>query len=171
MNIVEGNAVRNSPLPAAEEGKFLTFRLAGEEYGIGILKVREIVGMTPVTRVPNLPPHIKGVINLRGRVIPVLDLRLRFRMDASEYDERTCIVVVELDVGNGVFPTGLIVDSVSEVLNIKKRNIERPPSFGASFDTSFILGMANMDEGVKILLDIDNVLNPEEKAPISEIAS
>ena len=149
-----------SPEPAftGREGKYLTFSLAGEEYGIGILKVREIIGMMPVTPVPQTPDFVKGVINLRGKVIPVIDLRLRFGLDATAYTERTCIIVVEIHGETGSLPMGIVVDAVSEVLNIRAADIENTPSFGVKLNTDFILGMAKTDGGVKILLDIDRVL-------------
>ena len=144
------------------EGKYLTFSLADEEYGIGILKIKEIIGMMPVTTVPQTPKFVKGVINLRGKVIPVIDLRLRFGMESIDYTERTCIIVVEIDGTVGTVQIGIVVDSVSEVLNIKGEDIEDTPTFGTKLDTNYILGMAKMEGGVKILLDIDRVLNSEE---------
>ena len=144
------------------EGKYLTFTLADEEYGIGILKIKEIIGMMPVTSVPQTPDFVKGVINLRGKVIPVMDLRLRFGMDAIDYTDRTCIIVVEIAGETGSVMIGIVVDTVSEVLNIKTEEIEDSPAFGTKLDTDYILGMAKMDGGVKILLDIDRVLRSEE---------
>jgi purine-binding chemotaxis protein CheW len=143
---------------AVREGKYLTFSLAGEEYGIGILKVREIIGMMTVTPVPQTPEFVKGVINLRGKVIPVIDLRLRFGLEAAAYTERTCIIVVEIDGDSGSVPMGIVVDAVSEVLNIRGADIEDTPTFGVKLNTDFILGMAKTGGGVKILLDIDKVL-------------
>jgi purine-binding chemotaxis protein CheW len=140
-------------------GKYLTFSLADEEYGIGILKIKEIIGMMPVTTVPQAPEFFKGVINLRGKVIPVIDLRLKFGMPPIEYSERTCIVVVETEGPSGSILMGSVVDSVSEVLNIKEEDVEDPPTFGTRLNTDAILGMAKMEEGVKILLDIDHVLD------------
>ncbi len=145
-----------------KEGKYLTFTLAEEEYGIGILKIKEIIGMMPITSVPRTPEFVKGVINLRGKVIPVIDLRLRFGMEELEYNERTCIIVVEIEGQAGIISIGIVVDAVSEVLNIKNEDIEDTPAFGARLDTQYILGMAKMEGGVKILLDIDQVLNTEE---------
>lgn len=144
------------------EGKYLTFTLAGEEYGIGILKVREIIGMMVITAVPRTPDYVKGVINLRGKVIPVIDLRLKFGLEAMEYTERTCIIVVEIAGAGRKIPMGIVVDSVSEVLNIKAGDIEDTPNFGSRLDTDYILGMAKAGGGVKILLDIDKVLNSED---------
>lgn len=155
---------------ADKEGKYLSFTLATEEYGIGILKIKEIIGMMPITSVPQMPEYIKGVVNLRGKVIPVIDLRTRFSMETAEYTERTCIIVVEIEGKVSTVLVGIVVDSVSEVLNIRAENIEEPPSFGASIDTGYILGMAKMDGGVKILLDIDRVLAAEEIARIENVS-
>jgi purine-binding chemotaxis protein CheW len=155
---------------ADREGKYLTFSLAGEEYGIGILKIREIIGMLPITSVPETPAFVKGVINLRGKVIPVVDLRLRFGMPNMDYTERTCIIVVEMASPGGTLHIGTVVDAVSEVLNIKAEDIEGPPSFGAKFKTDYILGMAKMGKGVKLLLDIDRVLGTDEFEQIKQAA-
>jgi purine-binding chemotaxis protein CheW len=155
---------------ADREGKYLTFSLAGEEYGIGILKIREIIGMMPVTSVPETPAYVKGVINLRGKVIPVIDLRLRFGMTEIDYTERTCIIVVEIRSKDGVLPVGTVVDAVSEVLNIKGDDIEDTPSFGTRLSTDYILGMAKMGKGVKLLLDIDRVLSDDDMAELRAAA-
>ena len=144
------------------EGKYLTFSISGEEYGIGILKIKEIIGMMPITTVPQTPEFVKGVINLRGKVIPVIDLRLKFGMEEIDYTERTCIIVVELKSRAANILIGIVVDSVSEVLNIKADDIEDTPTFGTRLNTDYILGMAKMEGGVKILLDIDRVLNAGE---------
>ena len=153
-----------------KEGKYLTFTLAEEEYGIGILKIKEIIGMLPITSVPQTPEFVKGVINLRGKVIPVMDLRLRFGMPCIEYSERTCIIVVEIDGQAGTILVGIVVDAVSEVLNIKGDDIEKTPTFGTKVNTDYILGMAKMEGGVKILLDIDQVLSSDELSLLSEAA-
>jgi purine-binding chemotaxis protein CheW len=155
---------------ADREGKYLTFTLASEEYGIGILKIREIIGMMPITSVPQTPDFVKGVINLRGKVIPVMDLRLRFGMEAIDYSERTCIIVVEIEGGGGTVQIGIVVDSVSEVLNIKGEEIEDTPTFGTKLNIDYILGMSKMEGGVKILLDIDKVLSAEEIAALDKAA-
>jgi purine-binding chemotaxis protein CheW len=151
-------------------GKYLTFSLAGEEYGIGILKIKEIIGMMPVTTVPQTPDFVKGVINLRGKVIPVVELRLRFGMDTVDYTKRTCIIVVEIAGASGTKRIGIVVDSVSEVLNIKGEEIEAPPTFGARLNTNYILGMAKMEGGVKILLDINRVLREDEIVDLEKAA-
>jgi purine-binding chemotaxis protein CheW len=155
---------------AEKEGKYLTFTLADEEYGIGILKIKEIIGMMPITSVPQTPEFVKGVINLRGKVIPVVDLRRKFGIDEIDYTERTCIIVVEIQGEAGTLMMGIVVDSVSEVLNIKGEDIEATPTFGARLNTDYILGMAKMEGGVKILLDIDRVLNSEEIAVMENAA-
>jgi purine-binding chemotaxis protein CheW len=147
---------------AEREGKFLTFSLDHEEYGIGILKVKEIIGMMRITPVQQTPEYVKGVINLRGKVIPVIDLRTRFGMSSSEYTDRTCIVVVEIDAATGRLHIGIVVDSVSEVLNIKGSDIEETPEFGTALKTDYILGMTKTAGSVKILLDIDRVLSADE---------
>jgi purine-binding chemotaxis protein CheW len=147
---------------ADKVGKYLTFTLDEEEYGIGILKIKEIIGMMPITPVPQTPEHVKGVINLRGKVIPVVDLRLKFGMETIDYTERTCIIVVEIEGEAGTVMIGTVVDSVSEVLNIKAEEMEETPTFGTNVNTDYILGMAKMEGGVKILLDIDKVLSSQE---------
>ena len=152
------------------EGKYLTFSMADEEYGIGILKIKEIIGMMPITSVPQTPDFVKGVINLRGKVIPVVDLRLRFGMEAIDYTERTCIIVVEIEVHSGTVMIGIVVDSVSEVLNVKGEDIEDTPTFGTKLNTDFILGMAKIGGGVKILLDIDQVLSSAEISLLQKAA-
>lgn len=162
----------DSPLEAItdKEGKYLTFTLAGEEYGIGILKIKEIIGMMPITTVPQTPEFFKGVINLRGMVIPVMDLRLKFGLKAMEYNERTCIVVVEMEGCSEKVQIGIVVDAVSEVLNIVEKDIEETPAFGTRQKTDYILGMAKMEGGVKILLDIDSVLSSQEIAILESAA-
>lgn len=161
MSSLENNA-NDTPPKVIREGKYLTFSLTGEEYGIGILKVREIIGMLAITPVPQTPSFVKGVINLRGQVIPVVDLRLKFGLEELAYTERTSIIVVEVKGQSGNIPMGIVVDSVSEVVNIKDRDIEDTPTFGTSVDTDYILGMAKTEGGVKILLDIDRVLSARE---------
>ncbi|MCX5846827.1 MAG: chemotaxis protein CheW [Deltaproteobacteria bacterium] len=144
------------------EGKYLTFGLGSEEYGLEILKVKEIIGIMNITSVPQTPKYVKGVINLRGKVIPVIDLRLKFGMDVIDYDDRTCIIVVDIAGSTGKkIVMGIVVDSVSEVLNIKGEEIADTPTFGVRLDTDYILGMAKVKGGVKILLDINKVLTTD----------
>jgi len=142
----------------AQAGKYLTFALGEEEYGLEILKVREIFGYMEITNVPQMPSYVKGVINLRGKVIPVINLRTKFSIDEIEISEETCIIVVD-SVTDGVHvETGVIVDRVSEVLDITSENIEPSPQFGAEVETNFILGIGKVGDAVKLLLDIDTVL-------------
>jgi purine-binding chemotaxis protein CheW len=163
MQVLGAAAAGPGELSAADrEGKYLTFTLAGEDYGIGIRKVKEIIGMMTITRIPQAPSCVKGVINLRGKVIPVVDLRLRFSLEEAQYEEKTCIIVVEVTGGNSKRAIGIIVDSVSEVLNIRGGEIEDTPDFGSGLDTRLILGLAKLGSGVKILLDIDRVLSSLE---------
>lgn len=168
----EASSLTDYPLPVdgLREGKYLTFMLAGEEYGIGIRKVREIIGMMTITQVPQTPLYVKGVINLRGKVIPIVDLRLKFGMGVKEYTERTCIIVVEIRGEGKTVPMGLIVDSVSEVINIRGADIDDTPAFGSSLDMDYILGMAKMAGGVKILLDIDRVFREAEFANFGSLS-
>ncbi|MBW8042079.1 MAG: chemotaxis protein CheW [Planctomycetes bacterium] len=140
-------------------GKYLTFALANEEYGLEILKVREIFGYMDITAVPQTPGYVKGVINLRGQVIPVIDLRAKFGMETTEVTEETCIIVVEITQDDQKFSTGIVVDHVQEVLDIAGEDIEESPQFDSSVNTDFILGMGKIGDTVKILLDIDKVLN------------
>ena len=153
----------NNPETNSLEGKYLTFILNNEEYGLEILKVREIIGVMDITPVPQTPPFIKGIINLRGKVIPVVDLRLKFVMPEIEYTKETCIIVV--DISNRLM--GIIVDTVSEVLDIAAKDIEPTPSLGSDIKTDFILGMGKIKGKVKILLDIDRVLTLDELALIA----
>ena len=140
----------------ARVGKYLTLRLAGEEFGIRVMQVREIMGLQEITPVPQTPGHVKGVINLRGKVIPVICLRSKFGLPAGEYTERTSIVVVQ--VHGGTMLAGIIVDGVSEVLNVAAADIEDAPDFGTGADTSYLLGMAKIKGSIKILLDIEEVM-------------
>lgn len=144
------------------DGKYLTFSLAGEEYGIGILKIKEIIGMMAITAVPQTPNYMKGVINLRGKIIPIVDLRLKFGMEEIAHSDKTCIIVGEVKSKKDLMLVGIIVDSVSEVLNIKSDQVEESPDFGFNFDKPYILGMAKINGKVKILLDIDKLLGGEE---------
>jgi purine-binding chemotaxis protein CheW len=157
------SAVNESSAGAGKGGKYLTFALGREEYGLEILKVREIIGFMEITAVPRTPGYVKGVINLRGQVISVVDLRAKFAMASAEKTEETCIIVVEISGQDGrKLSTGIVVDRVSEVLNIAGENIEPAPEFGSAVDTQFILGMGKIGQSVKILLDIDRVLSAGE---------
>lgn len=143
-------------------GKYLTFQLGNEEFGIRVLKVREIMGILEITAVPQTPAHIKGVINLRGKVVPVIDLRLKFGLAGAEYTQRTCIIVTQVQGESGLTLMGVIVDGVSEVLNLAASDIEDTPDFGEEITGQYLLGMAKVKGKVKILLDIDRVLSEQD---------
>lgn len=143
-------------------GKYLTFLIGKEEFGVAVLKVREILGMQDITAVPQTPSYLKGVINLRGKVIPVMDLRLKFGLPNLEYTQRTCIIVVQVKRGCTPLLMGIIVDEVSEVSTMAPGDIEDTPDFGASVTTAYILGIAKIKGKVKILLDINEVLTSQE---------
>jgi purine-binding chemotaxis protein CheW len=143
-------------------GKYLTFMIGKEEFGVGVLKVREIMGIQDITAMPRTPPWMKGVIDLRGRVIPIIDLRLKFGLPGIDYTERTCIVVVLVGSGSACLPMGIVVDEVSEVITMAPGDIEDTPDFGSNATTSWILGIARIKGGVKILLDIDEALTKQE---------
>jgi len=152
-------------------GKYLTFRLADEEYGLEILKVQEIIQMQTITRVPRTPAYVRGVINLRGKVIPVVDLRLKFGLNSIEDTDRTCIIVVQIRQADVVVIMGIIIDEVREVLDISGDNIEDAPDFGAQIDTEFIMGMGKIGQSVKILLDIDKVLSAAELKSVARMGA
>jgi purine-binding chemotaxis protein CheW len=139
-------------------GKYLTFALAGEEYGLSVLKVREIIKIMDITPVPQVPSHIRGVINLRGKVISVVDLRLKFGFPSRDYDDRTCIVVVDTMAESGPVMTGVVVDSVAEVLNIAADELEETPDFGGRVQVDAIKAVAKVKGKVKMLVDIDRAL-------------
>lgn len=161
---------RATPAQAdARAGKYLTFQLANEEFGICVLKVREIMGLQEITAVPQTPAHIKGVINLRGKVVPVIDLRLKFGVSTAEYTQRTCIIVTQVQGEAGLVMMGIIVDGVSEVLNLAASEIEDTPDFGEEVAGQYILGMAKVKGKVKILLDIDRVLSTQDVHSLSSI--
>lgn len=143
-------------------GKYLVFTLGKEEFGLQVLKIREIMGVQEITTVPQTEHYVKGVINLRGRVIPVIDLRLKFGMDDAEYTARTCVIVTEMLVGTHMRQMGLVVDGVSEVMAITAEEIENTPEFGDYSGHTHILGMAKIKGKVKILLDIDRVFGNSE---------
>jgi len=150
-------------------GKYLTFSLGTEEYGIVITKVREIIGILEITAVPHTPDFIKGVINLRGRVIPIVELRMRFGMESKAYDDRTCIIVVDVPGPNGTVQVGMLVDSVSEVMNIAPQDIEPPPDFGVTTDAENIIGMGKIKGKLKILLDVDRVIGRTLASALSSL--
>jgi purine-binding chemotaxis protein CheW len=161
LNITEQKQTEIALMKAEERtGKYLTFSLAGQEYGLSILKVKEIIEVLPITPVPQAPPFVKGVINLRGKVIPIVDLRLKLGMEKAEQTERSCIIVTEIGTSqNAKVHTGVIVDGVSEVVYITGNDIDDAPSVITGLDSGFILGMAKFGNTVKIILDIDRVLD------------
>jgi len=160
--VVTDGAILEQSVGEKLAGKYLTFKLAQEEYGLEILKVQEIIQMQAVTRVPRTPDYVRGVINLRGKVIPVVDLRKKFFLDTCTDTEKTCIIVVQLSSNDSVVVMGIIIDEVKEVLDIKASDIEDTPSFGSNINTDFILGMGKVNGSVKILLDIDKILSTQE---------
>ena len=152
---------RSSATGAVNGGKYLTFMLGREEYGLPVLKVREIIKVMDITHVPQVPAHVLGVINLRGRVIPVIDLRRKFGFPDQEHTERTCIIVAEVDLSQARVMMGVVVDAVSEVVNVAAAEIEHPPDFGGQNPTDYIQGLAKVKGSVKILLDLDRVLGSD----------
>jgi purine-binding chemotaxis protein CheW len=168
----------NAPAPtlarhlasAGEAHQYLTFQLAGEMYAVGILNVKEIIEYGKLTGIPMLPAFIRGVINLRGAVVPVVDLAARFGQAPSDIGKRTCIVIVEVCQGEGRHDLGIMVDAVSEVLEIPDADIEPPPSFGAKIRADFIAGMGKVAGRFVILLDIQRVLSADEMAVLGEVA-
>jgi len=158
-----------APTTDERAGKYLTFMIGKEEFGVGVLKVREIMGIQDITAVPQTPPYLKGVINLRGKVIPVIDLRLKFGLPSMDYTQRTCIIVVQVKSGSTLLMMGIVVDEVCEVITMGSGEIEDTPDFGASVATNYILGMAKIKGKVKILLDINEVLTSQELSGLESI--
>ncbi len=148
-----------------QRGKYLTFAIGNETYGIEIRYVTEIIGIQPITEVPEVPEYVKGIINLRGKIIPVIDVRLKFRKDAIPYDDRTCIIVIALDT----IIVGLIVDNVAEVLSIEDDHIVPPPDARTGFQNRYIKGIGNVDNNVKLLLDCELLLTDDEVEKIEAI--
>ncbi len=148
-----------------QKGKFLTFILGNEAYGIGIELVTEIIGILPITQIPELPEYIRGVINLRGKIISVMDVRLRFKKPFRDYNERTCIIVVDI-LDNSV---GLIVDSVAEVINIAEEDIVPPPSANTGFSNKYIKGIGKVGNDVKLLLDCEKIITKDELDSLEKI--
>lgn len=158
-NIVGNDSVRSA---TARAGKYLTFHLADEVYGIEILKVREIIGLMRITRIPGSATHIRGVINLRGKVIPVIDLRRRFGMPLAEATQHTCVLVVDIATPTGTMACGVVADAVSEVLDVMPQDLERAPSLCCGQDSAYVSGIAKSGKKVTILLDIDHLLTGED---------
>jgi purine-binding chemotaxis protein CheW len=154
----EASAAKADP----RAGKYLVFHLGAEEFGIQVQKVREIMGVQDITQVPQTPSYVKGVINLRGKVIPVVDLRLKFTMPAREYTQRTCIIVVQVSGPQSTMVMGIVVDGVAEVLQIAAGDVEDTPSFGKEVEVPYVMGLAKIKSKVKILLDIDHVMTARD---------
>jgi len=162
------NSEKGSAQALGKSEKYLTFNLAGEQYGVEILKVKEIIGLLEITRVPRIPDFVRGVMNLRGKVIPIIDLRKKFDMESTEDTEQTCIIVVDIMQENVSLQMGIVVDSVSEVLDINEDSVEETPTFGTEVSTVFIKGIAKTKGGVKILLNIEEVLTTNELQSLAE---
>lgn len=150
--------------------QYLSFSLANEEYGVDILRVQEIKGWTPVTQIPNAPPFLKGVLNLRGTIVPIVDLRMRFNLEAVEYTPTTVVIVLSLVTDGRERTFGVVVDAVSDVLNISPADIRPKPDFGTVVDADFISGLATVDEHMVMLLDIDRLLRVDEITAIADMA-
>lgn len=153
----------------AASNQFLTFSLANEEYGVDILRVQEIKGWTPVTHIPNAPAYLKGVLNLRGTIVPIVDLRMRFNLEAVEYTPTTVVIVLSLITGGRERTFGIVVDAVSDVLNIAAADIRPKPDFGTVVDADFISGLATVGKHMVMLLDIDRLLRVDELEAISSV--
>ena len=165
---VAENRAAAAPSSDHRSGKYLAFHLGNEEFGIQVMRVREIMGVQDITAVPHTPHHTKGVINLRGKVIPVIDLRLKFGLEEVPYTQRTCIIVVQVKADQaGSMLMGIVVDGVSEVLNLTGSDVEDTPDFGNGVETRGLLGMAKIKGKVKILLDIDHVLTTHDLSSLT----
>lgn len=162
--------------PESQSGKggtieqYLTFTLADEHYGVDILRVQEIKGWTPVTRIPSAPDYLRGVLNLRGTIVPIVDLRLRFGLTDVEYAPTTVVIVLCVHTANGETRLGIVVDGVSDVLNIAREEVKPAPDFGTLVQTEYIHGLADTDEGMVMLLDIDRLLSLRELQAIDTLA-
>lgn len=159
-----GEEIRDNPIVDEMENRFLSFSLEGEVYAIEILYVTEIVGIQPITVVPKIPEYVKGIINLRGKVVPVIDLRLKFKKDPMEYNDRTCIVIVEIDDTS----VGFIVDSVREVLTIDEEAISAPPDYKSGAQNKYLRGVGILGEDVVLILDIVKLISEEQNEFINE---
>ena len=168
------NALVSTGKPAqgsADRTQYLTFMLGGEVFAIGILAIKEIIEYSGLTAVPMMPDFIRGVINLRGAVVPVMDLMARFRKQAGAVTKRTCIVIVEMDCGDEQQVIGVIVDAVNAVVDIARSEIEPAPSFGARIQSEFIEGMGKIDGGFIILLNVNRVLSGEQMEAVSQVGA
>lgn len=155
-------------LPSSVAGKYLTFAVSKERYGLEILKVQEIIKITSITSVPRCPSFIKGVINLRGKIIPVLDLRSKFNIESIPYDDKTCIIVINIDSNSQKTAIGIIVDTVLEVIDFNSTDIQPAPDYGRHLASEFIVGMGNKDNKLNILVDIEKIVTNQEVATLAE---
>lgn len=172
MNETAAEIISDEQLPSekTETKEFLTFMLAGEEYGVDILRVQEIKGWDVVTNIPNTPDYIRGVINLRGTIVPIIDMRLRFNLEKREYGPTTVVIVLKVKHTGGTDRTmGVVVDGVSDVYNVPMSDIKASPDFGTAVDTEFVRGLATVGEKMVIVLDIDHMLNSEELAALDSV--
>ncbi len=169
MNMIQG--LESDSLAENSEGnQYLTFLLAGEEYGVDILRVQEIKGWDNVTMIPNTPDYIKGVINLRGTIVPIVDLRVRFSLETIAYGITTVVIVLRVNSDNGSRIMGIVVDAVSEVYNISDDALKQAPDFGQAISTDFVMGLGTVDDKMIIVLDIDHLLNSSVLKAISDQA-
>jgi purine-binding chemotaxis protein CheW len=155
----------------ADGNQFLTFLLEGEEYGVDILRVQEIKGWNSVTPIPNTPDYIRGVINLRGTIVPIIDLRRRFSLPPVEYGPMTVVIVLKVLCGEESRVMGVVVDAVSDVYNVSEESLKPAPDFGAVIDVDFVRGLATVNDAMVIVLDIDKLLNSGELAVVQRIAA
>jgi len=165
-------SIETSGIPVKKQihGKFLTFLISKERYGIDILMVQEIIGVTHITTVPRCYDFMKGVINLRGKIIPVVDLRLKFGIDAIPYGERTCIIVVHLKRDGQTVPVGIIVDTVLEVIHFNDSEVEPAPNYGQQLETGFVIGMGKRESTLNILIDIERVISSADAVKLVEVS-
>ncbi len=154
----------------ADTDQFLTFMLAGEEYGVDILRVQEIKGWDAVTSIPNTPTYIRGVINLRGTIVPIIDMRIRFGLEELEYGPLTVVIVLKVETESNSRTMGIVVDGVSDVYNVPEEQIKPSPDFGDAVDTEFVKGLATVEEKMVIILDIDSMLNASELTEVDSVA-
>jgi len=159
------------PESEKEFKELLTFFLAGEEYGVDILRVQEIKGWDSVTNIPNTPEYIRGVINIRGSIVPIIDMRLRFTLEKKEYDATTVVIILNVvSKGNADRVMGVVVDAVSDVYNVPVNDVKASPDFGTAVDTEFVTGLATIDGKMIIVLNIDHMLNAAELAVVDQMS-
>ncbi len=164
------NTTRDDDVSSAPTGQYLSFTLGDEDYGIDILKVMEIRGWEEPRPLPETPDYVRGVLDLRGSIVPVIDMRLRFNLEHAECTSTTVIIILSIQLNGRPYTIGIVVDSVSDVLDMQVRDIKDAPSLGKNIDTRYILGMFSMDEHVVLLLDVDNLLDPDELTSIGDAA-